>query len=146
MTLGEKLKQTLEELERARIEGLEKQAKADIEKIRREREDISDWLDHKSSQIVSQIEDSRVPLVKVKNYERQEWLRKAIKGSAEHQDLWNEFIRYWKAEGLAPKLEEAHDGMGMESWINLTVTVLPPRVRGSSSGASGYRVPFENRD
>lgn len=130
MKLGEKLKQTLTEIERARIEGIEAQHNADMTKIRREREEIQSYLNGTRDSIVGQINSEKVPLVKVKDYNRQNWLRKAIQGNSEHQDLWNEFRQFWRGEGLEPKLVEAHDGMGMESWINITVEVLPERYRG----------------
>lgn len=130
MKLGEKLKQTVEELEAARVEGLQAQHNADLERIRRERQELQQWLNGTKDSIVGQINDGKVPLVKVKNYTRQEWVRNAVKtGKAEHQDLWNDFRQYFRSEGLEPDFTEGHDGMGMESWINITVKVLPPRPR-----------------
>ena len=127
--LGDKLKKTLEDLEQARIKGLEAQAAADMEAIRRARAEVEDWLERVRVDLVSQIETGRVPLKKVKDYSRQQWLRGANKGHAANHDLWIKFKAFWVKEGLEPVLEEAHDGVGMESWINLTVKVLPARPR-----------------
>ncbi len=132
MKLGDKLKNTLDELERAKIEGIEAQHNADMAKIRREREEIQKFLNGTRDSIVDQINSEKVPLVKVKNYGRQDWLRKATQGKAEHQDMWKDFRQFWANEGLEPVITEAHDGMGMESWVNLTVKVLPPRPRNLS--------------
>lgn len=134
--LGDKLKQTLEELEQARIKGIEAQAAADMEAIRRTRAELEDWLEHTRLEFVSQIERGKVPLKKVKDYGRQEWLRSANKGHASNHDLWSKFRNFWIKEGLEPFLEEAHDGMGQESWINITVKVLPPRPRNFASGGA----------
>lgn len=131
MKLSEKLKKTLDELEQARINGLEAQAAADMEAIRRIRTDLEDWLEHTRVELVAQIERGRVPLKKVKDYGRQDWLRAANKGHASNHDLWSKFRQFWASEGLEPSLEEGHDGGGMESWINLTVKVLPARPRNS---------------
>lgn len=128
--LGDKLKKTLDELEQARIKGLEAQAAADLEAVRRVRADLEDWLEHVRVDFVSQIERGKVPLKKVTNFGRQDWLRSASRGTAPNHDLWSKFKQFWVSEGLEPVIEEAHDGMGRESWINLTVRVLPPRPRG----------------
>lgn len=136
MKLGEKLKQTLDELEQARIKGLEAQAAADMEAIRRTRAELEDWIEHTRVELVAQIERGKVPLKKVTDYSRKEWLRSASKGHASNHDLWSKFRNFWIKEGLEPVLEEAHDGMGMESWINLTVKVLPSRPRNFASGGA----------
>jgi hypothetical protein len=137
MKLGEKLKQTLEELERARISSLEAQASAELEKVRRERKDLAEWLERIRLDFIDQINASRVPLNKIKNYERETWLKKAIQNKAEHQDLWNLFTRFWATEGLDVAVIDAHDGVGQESWINLTLKIMPPRPRGSASNDIG---------
>jgi len=136
MKLGEKLKKTLDELEQARIKGIEAQAAADMEAVRRARSDVEDWLEHTKVELVTQIEKGRVPLIKVTDYSRQNWLRDAKKGHASNYDLWTKFRNFWVKEGLEPSIEEAHDGMGIESWINLTVRVLPARPRNFASGGA----------
>lgn len=134
--LGDKLKKTLNELEQAKIKGLEAQAAADMEAVRRSRADVEDWLEHVKSELVTQINLGRVPLKKVKDYTRQCWLREANKGHAANFDLWSKFRQFWVLEGLEPVLEEGHDGVGVESWINLTVKILPPKARNFSTGGS----------
>lgn len=132
MKLGEKLKQTLDELERAKINGIEAQHRADMEEIRKARADTKDWLDSIRETFVNQIEAGKVPLKKIENFDRQSWINKAVQGKAENQDLWNDFQQYWRSEGLDPEIKEAHDGMGTKSWINFTVKVLPKRPRSVS--------------
>lgn len=132
MKLGEKLKQTLDRLDQAKITKLEEQAAADLAKIERERKDIADWLESVKKRFVEQINDDRVPMKKVENYERREWIKSATKGDAAHQDLWNGFQQFWKSEGLEIVSNESHDGMGMKSWTTITLQVLPPRVRASA--------------
>ena len=123
MNLGEKLKQTLLELEQAKIKGIEAQAAVDMEAVRRARADIEHWLEHIKSDLVTQINLGRVPLKKVKDYNRRTWLQEASKGHSSNHDLWDKFTQFWISEGLEPVLQDAHDGMGIESWINLTVKV-----------------------
>lgn len=136
MKLGEKLKQTLDELEQARIKGLEAQAAADMEAIRRTRAELEDWIEHTRVELVAQIERGKVPLKKVTDYNRKEWLRSASKGHASNHDLWSKFRNFWIKEGLEPVLEEAHDGIGIDAWINLTVKVLPAKPRNFASGGA----------
>lgn len=144
MKLGDKLKKTLDEMEKARIKGIEAQAAADMEAIRRVRYELDNWLEHVKTELVSQIEAGRVPLKKVKNFDRRKWLLDAYKGVSTNHDLWTKFRQFWISEGLEPAIEEAHDGMGIESWINLTVKVLPARPRSPSGlkdelGVGDYR-------
>ncbi len=132
MKLGDKLKQTLEELERAKISSLEAQAAAELEKVRRERAALAEWLENIRLDFIDQINASKVPLKKVKNYERETWLKKAISHKAEHQDLWKTFTNFWALEGLDVAVLDGHDGMGTDSWVNLTLKVMPPRPRSAA--------------
>lgn len=129
MKLGDKLKQTLEELERARVEGIEAQAAADMEKIRREREALAEWLENIRLDFTEEINAGKVPLKKIKAYDRQAWIKKAIAYKAEHQDLWTMFTKFWASEGLDVAALDGHDGLGQESWINLTLMILPAKHR-----------------
>lgn len=140
MKLGEKLKQTLDDLERAKIKGIGARRQADMKKIKKERANIKNWLDSVKGTFVSQIEASKVPFTKVTTYDRKKWLNDAVEGKAEHQDLWNDFRQYWRSEGLEPEITEAHDGMGKESWLNFTVKVLPERPRSSEVKRDGRRL------
>jgi hypothetical protein len=58
---------------------------------------------------------------------------KIIAGKAEHQDLWSLFSKYWHSEGLDAAVLDGHDGVGQESWINLTLRIMPARPRSSLS-------------
>jgi hypothetical protein len=129
MKLSEKLKNTLDDLEKAGIKNLQAQAAADMKKIRKEREEDQKYLDFKKASIVTAIDEGKVPLLKVKDYSRQDWLRSLDKGKGRNQDLWTDFRQYFRSEGIEVVLTEDHDGVGMESWINMSVKVLPPRVR-----------------
>ena len=127
--LGDKLKKTLAEMESARIEGLEKQNTTDLNAVRQEREAFDLWLDEVTLNIVTDIEEERVPLYKVEDFERMEWVKAAhTTGKARHQDIWTEFKQYFVKEGLEIRVVEANDG-STKSWLNITVLPLPPRPR-----------------
>jgi hypothetical protein len=124
MTLGEKLKATFDELEQAHIRGVEAQHHADMEKVRRERAGIKLMLDNMRDLFVSQINEGRVPLKKIEHYDRMKWIKDAANASnASHQDLWTEFKNFWAKEGLAIRINDAHDGGGMKDWINVTLVL-----------------------
>jgi hypothetical protein len=133
MKLSDQLKSTLDMMNKARIETLEKQHNSDIHKIQRERQELANWLNNIKDSIVDQIKNNKVPMMKVKNYDKQKWIKNAFAGKAEHQDIWNDFKQYFYSEGLHPIFTDEHDGMGMESWISLTVEILPVRPRINSN-------------
>jgi hypothetical protein len=124
MKLGEKLKNTLEELEHAQIKTATAQYKADLEKIRNERKQTEKWFQEIRSSLIFQIEANKVPAEKINDYDKQKWLKLAEKGNAANQDIWEVFVRFWKDEDLEVIINECHDGMGMESWKTITVKPL----------------------
>lgn len=128
-TLGQKLAATLDELEKAKIEGLEKQANADREKIRKERLSLTRLKEDTIANLTASIVEGKVPLIKIKDYDRRKWVQEAVKGKAAHQDIWNELTAWARSNALHIKIEDAHDGVGIESWINLTVVPVRPGYR-----------------
>jgi len=121
MNLGDKLKNTLDILETARIRGIERQSSADLAKIAHEQAQYQERIDGYLSIIAAKIEGGGVPLIKVTNYDQQTWLRKAMDNKASHQYIWDQFVDALNNDGLAIVMSEAHDGGGMQSWINLSV-------------------------
>lgn len=121
MTLGNKLKKTLHELEVARIKGINAQHDADLEAIRKEREEIFHFLSSIQESFINKIDTEKVPLKKIDSWDKQKWVDMADKGCAKHQDLWNNFIEFWKSEDLKVKITHAHDGVGVKSWLEMTV-------------------------
>jgi len=128
-TLGQKLAATLDELEQAKIKGLEQQANADREKIRQERIKLSRLKDDTIATLTASIVEGKVPLVKIKDYDQKKWVQDAVKSKAAHQDIWDELTDWARKNALYIKIEDAHDGVGIESWINLTVVPVRPGTR-----------------
>ncbi len=128
-TLGQKLAATLDELEKAKIKGLEQQANADREKIRQERIKLSRLKDDTIVTLTASIVEGKVPLIKIKDYDRKKWVQDAVKGKAAHQDIWDELARWARENALHIRVEDAHDGVGIESWINLSVVPVRPGTR-----------------
>lgn len=129
-TLGEKLAKTLDELDAANVKALEAKAAADLAKIRRERQELNNFVDDFRQYLIDTIVAERVPAQKVKNYDRQQWIRDAVKGSAKHQDIWNGLRDWARDQRVVIVAREDHDGVGIESWITLTVE---PVRRGTRS-------------
>jgi len=130
MKLGEKLAKTVDELEAAKIKKLEEQAAADLAKVRKERQELHNFVDDFRQYLIDTITADKVPAQKVKNYERQQWIRDAVKGTAKHQDIWNGLRNWAREQALTIIAREDHDGMGMESWITLTADAVRPGTRG----------------
>jgi DNA primase catalytic subunit len=125
MTLGEKLKATFEELERAQIVGAEKQHNVDMEKIRKDRRTIKDKLDKINDLFIKQIEAGKIPWKKVEDYEWESWIKVAAgsKELASHQDLWVDFKSFWEKEGLSLSINHGHDGIGTKIWLTITLVI-----------------------
>lgn len=130
MKLGEKLAKTVDELEAAKIKKLEEQAAADLAKVRKERQELHNFVEDFRQYLIDTITADKVPAQKVKNYERQQWIRDAVKGTAKHQDIWNGLRNWAREQALTVIAREEHDGMGMESWITLTADAVRPGTRG----------------
>lgn len=132
-TLGSKLAAVLDELEAANIKKIEDQAAADMAKIRKERADLVEFMDLVKQEIVFSIEGGRVPLVKVSNYDQKEWVMAAHrKNDAAHIDVWKDFINWARSNALTTHVEDAHDGVGERSWINIMVKPVRPGTRDMS--------------
>ena len=80
LRLGEKLKKTLDELEQAKIQRAEDKSRSNTIKIRRERQELENFLSNIRETFVYKINEGRVPLKKIENFNRQSWLKRAVKG------------------------------------------------------------------
>lgn len=131
MKLGEKLAKTVDELEAAKIKALEEKAAADLAKIRKERQELFNFVDDFRQYLIDTITAEKVPAKKVTNYDCQRWIREAVKGTAAHQDIWNGLRAWAREQALVIIAREDHDGMGMDSWITLTADAVRPGTRGA---------------
>lgn len=128
--LSVKLADTLRLMEEARINGIAAQAAAERAKIEEERRELTSRLETIRAKIVSDIEIGKVPLYHINNYHEQTAWREAQAQKAKHQVIWNRFFSFFETQDLAVKLIDEHDGMGMESWINITVEPKHKLTRG----------------
>jgi hypothetical protein len=129
--LGDKLAKTIDELEAAKIKALNEKAAADLAKVRRERQELFNFVDDFRQYLIDVIVAEKVPAKKVANYDRQRWIRDAVKGNAAHQDIWNSLRDWAREQRITVVAREEHDGMGMESWITLTVEPVRAGTRGA---------------
>jgi hypothetical protein len=122
MSLGDKLKTTMDALNEARVAhdaAIEQAALAKLEADKKKRQKFVDLLTH---DITSDIEDGRVPRCKINNYDDQAWIRRAQRGNAPFQKIWSDFIKALGHEKLSVNVIEAHDGVGVNSWLVISVT------------------------
>lgn len=119
--LSAQLKNTITRMEEARISGIAAQNAAETAKIEREKRELQSYLDLTRKDLVDQIEMGKVPLVEIRDYNKQRMWRDARGQQAPHQHMWNSFFGFFDSEDLTVKLTDDHDGVGMHSWINITV-------------------------
>ena len=118
--LGNKLAATVAALEAANINKLDAQAAADLDAVRKEREELKQFVDGFRHYLIDTITAEKVPAKKIKDYHRMSWIRNAMKGTAAHKDIWNDLRNWAREQALDIVASEDHDGMGMANWITLT--------------------------
>ena len=118
---GDRLKANIAALKAKEDAARIRKEQAALEHIRLERLKITRLMELIGKQLCDDILEGKIPRVKIVAYEDQEWLKKAVDGDCvPNIDLWNEFEREWLAEGVKIKMDYCHDGMGMESWLEIT--------------------------
>lgn len=126
MSLGKKLAATLET---ARAMNIRAEALADAkrrEEIERVRVGRAVVIENIRDTVTGKIEAGLVPTVRVKDYDKQRWLRDCQAGKAGDIDLF-EGLQSWAAENdIGLVFAEDHDGVGMESWITVRVKPIEP--------------------
>lgn len=126
MSLGKKLAATLET---ARAMNIRAEALADAkrrEEIERVRVGRAVVIENIRDTVTGKIEAGLVPTVRVKDYDKQRWLRDCQAGKAGDIDLF-EGLQSWAAENdIGLVFAEDHDGVGMESWITVKVNPIEP--------------------
>jgi len=128
MALGDKLASTIKELEEANIKSAAAQASADVNALRLNKDKRDKFLQKIFDDICRTIKAGKVPHVLVTDYTDQAWLRKAKNGKADFQSLWMDFITQLGKEKLAVEMNEEHDGVGIKSWVAITVKPLPQKA------------------
>ncbi len=124
-TLGERLKTNLDILEQARIKASDEKAAADLAKVKAERDRMVKFCNKLRDTFTAQINADKFPSYKEKSWDRQTWLDAAVKGKAKFQDVWDDLQRWAESENLKVIVMDQHDGVGIESWKEITVEPLP---------------------
>jgi hypothetical protein len=124
MTLGKQLQATIAALEQAKINKVAAQARADLAKVRFDRDADFRWLADTRDMIERWITENRVPEILVEEYDRRQWLETAQKGTARNQDLWDNFVQFFRAEELTVMVNDKHDGQGIADWKTITVALI----------------------
>lgn len=132
-SLYEKLNNIEKLLAEANIKSLEEKEKADLEKLKREKEEIESFVSNIKNEIIEKIENGKIPFIKVKSHDRKTWIQNANHGKAKYNSIWNEMVQFFKNERIKVVVKDEHDGMGMESWITITVEVINQGYRGGPS-------------
>lgn len=118
--LGDKLKANIATIKFKEDEEKARKEQAARARLQEERGKINRLFQYIDDQLILDINDGKIPRIKISKYEEQDWLKKAVGGDYIHDiDLWLAFELKWRAEGIKLKLEYCHDGMGMESWVEI---------------------------
>ena len=124
-TLGEQLKANQEAIKARENSKLYRKSIDETIKREKERSSIKYLLETIMNGIVGDLARGKVPAVNVKDYNNQEWLRAAASNCPVHDnDLWQEFKTTLRNEELDLQLLDEHDGVGISSWIVVTVKAL----------------------
>lgn len=126
MTLGNILKNTIDQkLRTEEKKKLEKQLREET-KEKQERDELQRYLQHIKDQMIASIKDGKIPSYSVNAYHKQSWVISAVtpNTTAKNQDLWDEFHQFWKSEDLDVIVKNDHDGIGMKSWITISLNPL----------------------
>lgn len=114
--LGQKLLETINrDKADAAAAALRKAERADAQLVAKNAARVA-VLNKFMLQVAAEIPKGKVPETKIKDYDMQQWLRTAKK---DHNMIV--FEAKLRNAGLELVLREEHDGMGMESWIVMTV-------------------------
>ena len=129
-SLYEKLKETQDFLEDAKIKSLKEKEEAELDKLKKEKQDIEKFVSGLQSKIIEKIENGKIPTVKIDNYDRIKWIKDAQENKAKFSSIWNNMVLYFKSERLQVKVTDDHDGMGMKIWIVVSVDLVKNGYRG----------------
>jgi len=125
MTLGNRLAATLREIDERKLHAADLRTDKDREKLRKERLGKVEFIATIIAHTTRKIDTGLVPSLKIDNYASQKWIRAAIQGKAQHQDLWNDLTRWAADAELEIVIREENDGAGICGWI--TITAIPAR-------------------
>ena len=121
ITLGDKLRANIAKIKAEEDECKLRVQQARLDAIKQKRIKIVRMFESISNQITADILAGKLPRVKIDIYELKSWIKHVEKGEHVHDmDLWVSFQRQWSEDGIKLKIEDKHDGMGMEAWIEIT--------------------------
>lgn len=119
-SLGERLHAARRLREEANARDEARRLRIEERKLEEQRRGVRNLIFGLNSKLVEAIEHGHEPVRKISKWEHQTWLREAAKGKAPHnQIIWDDWVSELEEEELRIVLEEDHDGMGMQSWINV---------------------------
>jgi hypothetical protein len=124
-SLGEKLQKIYDLADEARVghhggitlQELEDQKAVVVERLARLKASIYDDLN-----------EDRIPSIRIEDRKDQEWFDLAQKGKAPFQKLYTEFQEELGEDGIKVSFAEQHDGGGMKSWLAAHVRPIEKKV------------------
>lgn len=130
MTLGEKLKATLDAKEEEKRESVREALKASAERAKKRAIERQNVIDSIKKEIESKILAGKEPAYKLRGpSDIRGWINACHLRSdgriMEDGDVWMGLQKWLESEGLRLKIGFGHDGTGENDWLEITVEVLP---------------------
>ena len=124
MNYGEKLKKTIQQSETTKLNAVNTQVEQQNRAALKERIKIERLITDLECDILYAIEIGSIPQIKVTDYSRRSLIDDSLSGKSKFQELWNQFTMRLQSVGLDLQVKYEHDGMGMESWLVISVDPL----------------------
>ena len=124
MKLGQRLQNIIDEKNREKANAKALEEKRRLEEKARVRARRIHMVDAAINVFVDSIESGKIPTYMVKNYDDQRWIENAVAKTADDQSVWDIFTQWAKDNGLQVVVKHYHDGVGIRSWIVLSVEPL----------------------
>ena len=124
MNYGKILTKIINDAEKAKVKSVNASIEKQNRALLKERIKFERLIADLECDIMYDIKIGNIPQINVKDYTLQTLVKDALAGISRYQDLWTRFTENLKVYGLVLKITYEHDGMGIESWLVISVNPL----------------------
>jgi hypothetical protein len=126
MTLGEKLRATINTENAAKLEAERKAREAEVRRIAAARMSRQILVGRIKDIFIDKITRGETPIYKITSTDQRAWVNGCERNyNSVDCDIWDNFTKWLKSEDLRIKITEEHDGMGTADWIVIHAEPLP---------------------
>lgn len=106
ISLGRKLKNVLVEYKQGHVNTVETLRPSDLERVRKEKAQLEEFIQLVIHELVLQIEHERIPCYVIDTHNFQSWVLDAVEDNAKYQELWYGFIDFMFSNDLQVNVVE----------------------------------------